>query len=169
MRIAVVGATGMIGRHVAREALRAGHGVIAVCRHPQLLELINDVDCEPRQANLEDVNSLIRSFGGGDAVIHCAAYYPGVPKPLAEEMQTTTRLSENFYGACARLPLKKIVYVGAAIALPKSPDGQESNGSKSYLKPPTDKTHICRSSGPRMRWRSGLPKRECQWSSVSLR
>jgi dihydroflavonol-4-reductase len=90
------------------------------------LELINDVDCEPRQANLEDVNSLIRSLGGADAVIH-------------EEMQTTTRLSENFYGVCASLPLKKIVYVAAAIAPPKSPDGQPSDGSKSYLKPPTDK------------------------------
>jgi dihydroflavonol-4-reductase len=139
MRIAVVGATGMIGHHVARESLRAGHDVIALYRHPQQLELIKDVDCEPRQADLEDVNSLLRSFRGADAVIHCAAYYPGVPKPLAEEMQTTARLSENFYTACASSPLKKIVYVGAAIALPKSPDGQPSDGSESYLKPPRDR------------------------------
>jgi hypothetical protein len=34
------------------------------------------------------------------------------------------------------LPLKKIVYVRAAIALPKSRDGQPGNGSQSYLKPP---------------------------------
>jgi len=139
MRIAVVGATGMLGHHVAREPHRAGHDVIALYRNPKLLESLKDVDCEPRQADLEDVNSLRRSFRGADAVIHCAAYYPGAPKPLAEEMQTATRLTENFYAACADLPLKKIVYVGAAIALPKSRDGQPSDGSQSYLKPPKDK------------------------------
>jgi dihydroflavonol-4-reductase len=37
------------------------------------------------------------------------------------------------------LPLKKIVYVGAAIALPKSRDGQPGDGSLSYIEPPKDK------------------------------
>jgi dihydroflavonol-4-reductase len=139
MRIAVAGATGMIGHHVAREAHRAGHDVIALYRNPKLLETLRDVDCEPRQADLEDVGSLRRSFNGADAVIHCAAYYPGAPKPLAEEMQTATRLIQNFYAACASLPLKKIVYVGAAIALPKTPDGQPSDGSQSYPNRPRQK------------------------------
>ena len=139
MRIAVIGATGMLGHHVAREAHRAGHDVIALYRSPRLLKSLEDVDCEPRQADLEDVNSLNRSFKGADAVIHCAAHYPGAPKPLAEEMKTATRLMSNFYAVCADLPLKKIVYVGAAIALPKRSDGQPSDGSQSYLKPPKDK------------------------------
>jgi len=77
MRIAVVGATGMLGHHVAREARRSGHDVIALYRSPNLLESLQYLDCEPRQADLEDVNSLLRSFSGVDAVIHCAAYYPG--------------------------------------------------------------------------------------------
>jgi dihydroflavonol-4-reductase len=110
MRIAVVGATGMLGHHVAREARRSGHDVIALYRSPNLLEPLQYLDCEPRQADLEDVNSLLRSFSGVDAVIHCAAYYPGNPKPLDVEMQTATRLTENFYAACASVPLKKIVY-----------------------------------------------------------
>jgi dihydroflavonol-4-reductase len=139
MRIAVVGATGMLGHHVARGAHRAGHDVIALYRSPRLLDSLRDVDCESRQADLNDVHSLHRSFRGADAVIHCAAYYPSAPKPLAEEMKTATHLMENFYAACADLPLKKIVYVGAAIALPKSLDGQASNGSQSYLQPPKDK------------------------------
>jgi dihydroflavonol-4-reductase len=139
MRIAIVGATGMLGHHVAREAHRAGHDLIALYRSPKLLESLKDVDCEPRQADLRDVHSLHRSFSEADAVIHCAAYYPGAPKPLAEEIKTATNLMENFYAACAGLPLKKIVYVGAAIALPKSRDGQPSDGSQSYLQPPKDK------------------------------
>jgi dihydroflavonol-4-reductase len=129
----------MLGHHVARQAHRSGHHVIALYQSPNLLESIKDLDCERRQADLEDPNSLVRSFSGADAVIHCAGYYPGVPKPLVEEMQRASLLTNNFYAACASLPLKKIVYVGAAIALPKSRDGQPGDGSQSYIKPPKDK------------------------------
>jgi dihydroflavonol-4-reductase len=95
MRVAIVGATGMLGHHVAREAHRAGHDVIALYRSPTLLKSLEDVDCELRQSDLEDVNSLHWSFRGANAVIHCAARYPRAPKSLAEEMKTTTRLTEN--------------------------------------------------------------------------
>jgi len=44
MRIAVVGATGMLGHHVAREASRAGHEVIAIYRGQKLLESLKDND-----------------------------------------------------------------------------------------------------------------------------
>jgi hypothetical protein len=36
MRIAVVGATGMLGQHVVRHTLRAGHDLIALYRNPRL-------------------------------------------------------------------------------------------------------------------------------------
>ncbi|HWZ42311.1 MAG TPA: NAD(P)H-binding protein [Candidatus Saccharimonadales bacterium] len=58
MKIAVVGATGMLGQHVARQALRAGHGLIALYRNPRLLDSLADLRCEARQADLEDVDSL---------------------------------------------------------------------------------------------------------------
>ena len=47
-----------------------------------LLSVSKHAEQKPRQADLEDLNSLRRSFSGADAVIHCAAYYPGAPKPL---------------------------------------------------------------------------------------
>jgi hypothetical protein len=62
---------------------------------PTLLKSLEDVDCELRQSDLEDVNSLHWSFRGANAVIHCAARYPRAPKSLAEEMKTATRLTEN--------------------------------------------------------------------------
>jgi hypothetical protein len=37
MSIAVVGATGMLGQHVARHTLRAGHELIALYRNPRTL------------------------------------------------------------------------------------------------------------------------------------
>jgi uncharacterized protein YbjT (DUF2867 family) len=48
MRIAVVGATGMLGQHVARHTLRAGHDLIALYRNPRLLNSLADLRCEAR-------------------------------------------------------------------------------------------------------------------------
>jgi dihydroflavonol-4-reductase len=138
MRIAVVGATGMLGRHVARHTLRAGHELIALYRNPRLLNSLADLLCDARQADLDDVDSLRLGLRGADAVIHCAAYYPGAPKSIGEELATAARLSNNFYEACAGQELKKIVYVGAAIALPRSSDGKPSDGSQSYSERPHD-------------------------------
>ena len=39
MRVAIVGATGMLGHHVAREAHRAGHDVIALYRESDVAEI----------------------------------------------------------------------------------------------------------------------------------
>ncbi len=136
MRIAVVGATGMLGQHVARHTLRAGHDLIALYRNPRLLNSLADLRCEARQADLDDVDSLRRGFRGADAVIHCAAYYPGAPKSIRKELATAAKLSNNFYKACAGQELKKVVYVGAAIALPRSSDGKPSDGSQSYQERP---------------------------------
>jgi dihydroflavonol-4-reductase len=101
-----------------------------------LLNSLADLRCEARQADLDDVDSLRRGLRGADAVIHCAAYYPGAPKSIREELATAARLSNNFYKACAGQELKKVVYVGAAIALPRSSDGKPSDGSQSYPERP---------------------------------
>src|SRR6202008_3494878 len=138
MRIAVVGATGMLGQHVARHTLRAGHDLIALYRNPGLLNSLADLRCEAPQADLEDVDSLRRGIRGADSVIHCAAYYPGAPKSIGEELAAAARLSNNFYNACAEGELKKIVYVGSAISLPRSCDGKPSDGSQSYPERPRD-------------------------------
>src|SRR5258708_8230598 len=45
-------------------------------------------------------------------------------------------MTKNFYNACAGQELKKVVYVGAAIALPRSSDGKPSDGSQSYPERP---------------------------------
>ncbi len=55
MRIAIAGATGMLGHHAALAALRAGHEVIVVYRNPRSLEAIRDVQSQARQADLNDL------------------------------------------------------------------------------------------------------------------
>ncbi len=139
MRLAIIGATGMLGRHAAIAAVNAGHDVIVTYRSPQALERLADLKCEARRGDLSDSDSLRDALSDVDAVINCAGYYPGAPRPWREEVHTATAQMENFYKACAGLPLKKIVYLGAAIALPRDPAGRPGHEELTYTQPPQNK------------------------------
>jgi dihydroflavonol-4-reductase len=140
MRIAIVGATGMLGHHTALATSRAGHEVIVVYRNPRSLESIRDVQCEARQADLNDRGALRNAFTGIDAVINCAGYYPTIPRPWRDEVQIAKAQMQNFYDACADLPLRKIVYLGAAIALPHDSNGRPGNEELRYREQPNKKS-----------------------------
>ncbi|MES2072590.1 MAG: NAD-dependent epimerase/dehydratase family protein [Pseudomonadota bacterium] len=139
MRIAIIGATGMLGHHAAIAATRAGHELIVVYRNPLSLPLLHDLQFDARQADLNDRAALKSALAGADAVINCAGYYPTVPRPWKDEVTTALVQMQNFYDACAGLPLHKIVYLGGAIALPRHPAGLPGNEQLEYPGPPRDK------------------------------
>jgi dihydroflavonol-4-reductase len=130
----------MLGHHTALAALRAGHEVVAVYRNPHSLEAIRDIPLEAKQADLNDREALRNAFTAVDAVINCAGYYPTIPRPWREEVQTAKAQMQNFYDACTNLPLHKIVYLGAAIALPRDPTGRPGNEELRYREQPDKKS-----------------------------
>jgi len=78
MKIAVLGASGWIGNHIAQEAQSRGHEVIALVRDPSRLELSNvdvrtlnllDAQLDLTQA-ISDVDAVIASVGGRAAGNH---------------------------------------------------------------------------------------------------
>ncbi|CDU08367.1 Putative NADH-flavin reductase [Vibrio coralliirubri] len=67
MKIAVLGASGWIGSHIAQEAQARGHEVVAVVRDANRVEIS---DVEVRSFDLQDETySLTDAFSGVDAVI----------------------------------------------------------------------------------------------------
>lgn len=114
MRVAVTGATGLVGHHVAAAALAAGHEVTAVTRLGRSLpDRLASLGAVRRAgAELTDATSLARALdgaGGIDAVIHCAAVYSYAPS-------TVTELTDvNVTGT--RLVLEAAVDAGATRAV----------------------------------------------------
>jgi dihydroflavonol-4-reductase len=161
MRVAIVGATGMLGQHTLAAAAAAGHDVVAIARsNSSLLRLRSEP--ESRLADLDDRESLRRALRNVDAVVNCAGYYPTVPRPWRAEVETATRQMENFYAACAEQRLRKIVYVGGAIALRRHPAGEPGDETLDYPgEPPSTNPYV------RVKWaldvqarakaREGLP------------
>jgi len=73
-KLVILGATGGLGRHVAREAVSAGHDVAVVARTPSKLsaEVRGKVAVHPCDLSAVPIGDLTAMLGGHDAVINTA-------------------------------------------------------------------------------------------------
>src|SRR4051812_12087227 len=71
--IFLTGATGLVGSHVAEEAVRRGHKVRALVRASSDTRFLDSLGVEKVPGDLEDAESLRRGVAGADWVINCAA------------------------------------------------------------------------------------------------
>lgn len=137
MKIAVIGAAGMLGRHAVEAALAAGHEVTACYRSASGLERLSGLAVRAVRADLGEPQSLAAALKGVDVLVNAAAYYPTVPRPWREEVATATALADAAFRAAEQAQLQRIVYVGGSIALPLRTNGQPADGSERYAAQPT--------------------------------
>ncbi len=78
MRVAVIGATGVLGRHLVPRLLERGHAVCAAARSGADLDRLKRLGAEIIRADILDVESLRAAVLGCDAAIHAAT---SIPKP----------------------------------------------------------------------------------------
>lgn len=139
MKIGIIGATGMLGHHTALALQSKGYDLAVIHRPGSKLDKIGDLKFTAHVADLDDPQALGDALRSVDAVINCAAYYPTVPRPWRVDLQNGLTQMENFYRACENAKLKQIVYLGAAIALQKKPDGTPGDETLDYPGTPADK------------------------------
>lgn len=123
MKIAVLGATGLLGHHAARAVKAAGHQLVLIHRPSSRIERLTYLEPECRAADLLDHAGLTRALSGLDGVIFCAAGYPKRPRRWQEEVSSSLDQTNHFYAACLAAHVPRILYTGAAIALPRHPEG----------------------------------------------
>lgn len=121
MKIAVVGATGLLGHHTARAIKAAGHQLVLVHRLSSRIERLAYLGAECRSAEVFDQPAMTRALRGVDGVIFCAGYYPQRPRHWQDEVASALDQTQRFYNACQAAQVTRIVYVGSAIALPRHP------------------------------------------------
>ena len=122
MQVAVIGASGRIGRRVVPALLRASHDVVAGVRRAQDAERVPGGDVsegggrEPqvRVADLMDVGALVALLEGCDAVLDLAANEPGgwamaVPGSWRRQDQLLTRGVENLVAAAHVAGVRRLV------------------------------------------------------------
>ncbi len=139
MKIGIIGATGMLGHHTAKAVMEAGHELAVIHRKDSKLDKINDLIFESRIGDLNDRNSLNEATKELDYLLNCGAYYPTLPLPLNKEMDMAKLQMDNFIEAGNQNNVKKMLYLGGAIALPKAANGIGTE-DLIYTSAPDDKT-----------------------------
>ncbi len=76
MRVAVTGATGVIGRAVVGALVSAGHDVVGMARTPQKALLLEERGASAFQTSIGDHDGLVAMFDGADAVCNFATHIP---------------------------------------------------------------------------------------------
>lgn len=76
MRVAVTGATGVIGSAVVRDLVRAGHDVVGLARTPEKARLLEGLGASSCRTSLLDHDGLAAMFDGADAVCNFATHVP---------------------------------------------------------------------------------------------
>jgi nucleoside-diphosphate-sugar epimerase len=76
MRIAVIGATGVLGRHLVPRLIERGHAVCATARKEADLDRLKRIGAEAVAADIFDLASLRAAVVNCDAAIHAASSIP---------------------------------------------------------------------------------------------
>ncbi len=76
MRVLVVGATGVLGRHVVPRLLERGHGVRAIVRDRKNMAFLQQMGAEPVVGDILDGDSMQAAARGCDAALHLATAIP---------------------------------------------------------------------------------------------
>ncbi|EIM96845.1 NAD-dependent epimerase/dehydratase [Paraburkholderia hospita] len=116
LKIALFGATGMIGSRIAAEAARRGHQVTAFSRNPERAPA-DVANLKAAQADVTDAASIAAGARGHDVV--ASAYAPPQDN-LAQIDKATRALVEGTRAA----GIKRLVVVGGAGSLEVAPGKQ---------------------------------------------
>jgi putative NADH-flavin reductase len=116
MKVAIVGATGMIGSKLLEEAISRGHTVTGVSRHAAKLPAHDRV--RPVGVDVLDTKALADAFSGQDAILH--AFAP--PRLSVEERVEQQRAgTRSIIAAAKSAGVHRVLAVGGAGTLEVAP------------------------------------------------
>ena len=139
MKVAVTGATGLVGGQVVAAALAAGHEVLAVARpgpdHRRTTVRIGVHSLPVATAALTDAAALRAAFRGCDAVVHCAAVYAFGAARAAEVDEVNAEGTRAVLDAAAEAGVGRVVVTSSSVTrgsslLPRARSEHDELGSE---------------------------------------
>ncbi|WP_183561119.1 NAD(P)-dependent oxidoreductase [Mucilaginibacter sp. SP1R1] len=116
MKIALIGATGNVGRTILNEALYRGHEVTAIARNPEKLDVKND-KLTLAAVDVFDVNGLAAVLAGHDAVV--SSYNSGWANPnIYDDFIAGSKAIQQ---AVKQSGVKRVLVIGGAGSLEIAP------------------------------------------------
>jgi uncharacterized protein YbjT (DUF2867 family) len=109
MRIAITGASGFVGGHLAERLVQEGHDLVLIGRRAS-------GDVRIRAIGLDDVNALTDALAGCDAIAHCA----GINREIGRQTYARVHVegTRHVVEAARRAGVKKLAMVSFLRARP---------------------------------------------------
>lgn len=123
-RIAITGASGLLGGNLAAVASAAGHHVIATRRAGTKVAHLADLPIEWRDGDLGSRAALATAFSDADVVFHCAAAVTVKREVTREMRETNVTGTANVVEACITAKVKRLVHTSSVVAIGLSTDGK---------------------------------------------
>jgi len=123
VKIAITGATGLVGSHTTAALVAAGHEVRLLARTPtRVPEALVPLGVEPDgydvvQGTIEDSAAVDELLEGCEACLHSAAVVALRPADIPEAERVNFRGARNVLGRAAEIGMDPIVHVSSASAL----------------------------------------------------
>ena len=116
-RVAITGASGLLGSNLAAALLSAGHHVIATHRRGTKIAQLDDLAIDWREADLGSTAALASAFAGAEAVFHCAAAV-SVKREITPEMtDANVTGTERVIDACVAAGVKRLIHTSSVVAV----------------------------------------------------
>jgi dihydroflavonol-4-reductase len=123
-RVAITGASGLVGGNLAAELIAAGHEVVATRRAGTQIAHLADLRITWREADLAATEALARAFEGVEAVFHCAAAVT-VKREVTAEMRAANVIgTERVIEACVAAGVRRLIHTSSVVAIGLSTDGR---------------------------------------------
>ncbi|BCA55251.1 hypothetical protein W02_23910 [Nitrospira sp. KM1] len=122
MKIALIGATGFVGKAILKEALDRGHEVTAIARDPS--KIASHGRLHLQACNVMEVESAAKAVQGHEAVI--SAFNPGWRQSDLYEQQV--KGTRSIIEGVKRSSVKRLLFVGGAGSLEVKPGIQLVDG-----------------------------------------
>ena len=108
MKILLVGATGTLGRQIAKQAIEDGNEVRCLVRNPKKASFLQEWGCELTQGNLLNSSDIEYALQDIEVVIDAATSRPDDPKSIYA-IDWDGKL--NLFNACESLNVKRVIFL----------------------------------------------------------
>ena len=108
MKILLVGATGTLGRQIAKQAIENGHEVRCFVRNPRKASFLQEWGCELTKGNLLNPSDIDYALQDIEVVIDSATSRPDDSKSIYE---TDWDGKLNLYNSCESMKVKRVIFL----------------------------------------------------------
>lgn len=130
MRVAITGATGLLGSNLAVLLVEAGHTVRCTRRATSNVRHLEHLPIEWVEADLQNEGELVRAFDGAEAVFHCAAEIQVVAQVTPRMQAVNVEGTRHVLNAVRASGVRRLVHCSSTTAIGISTTGE-----------PIDETH----------------------------